>query len=109
MTPRRATILLALIAGCSSPGVLVAEHEPATPIRLVRVSTAGTYGLFVAGDVDPQLRYPLAVGDRVGFDHTSTTIPSGELQIEWLYAVAGPYRRRLDHTQTYQWRRLDGK
>ena len=109
MTPRRLTIAVALIAGCNSPGVLVAEHEPGTPVRVSRVATAGTYGLFVAGDADPQLRYPLAVGDRFGFDHAATTLPSGELQVDWLYAVAGPYRRRLDFTQTYQWRRLEGK
>ena len=104
---KRLALLFAFVAGCNSPGVLVSQHEPGTPVGLRRVPVAGTYGLFIAGEDEPQLRYPLSAGERIGFDDVATTQPTNRMQIEWLYAVAGPYRRPLDFRQTYQWRRLD--
>ena len=101
--------LALVLSGCSSPGVLVGRHEPATPVVVGHVTEAGSYGLFIAGDADPLLRYPLAAGDPIGFDHSSTTVPAGQMQVEWLYAVAGRDRQRLDLRQTYEWRRLDAR
>ena len=103
---RPAALLVLALVGCSSPGELVSRHEPDTRAAVRPVSQAGTYGLFIAGDADPLLRYPLAAGDRLGFDHSATTLPSAQLQVDWLYAVAGTDRRRLDLRQTYEWRRL---
>ena len=104
---RRATVALAvaMLAGCSAPGALVAEHAPEAPVGVRRVERAGRYQLFVDGDAASPA-FPLAAGDPIGFDHSATTLPTAEMQIEWLYGVAGTNRLRLDFRQTYQWRRL---
>ncbi len=103
---RRAFPWLALIlVGCSSPGELVQRHEPATPVGVTHVTAAGTYGLFIAGDDQPLLQYPLQAGDRVGFEVAAKPLPD-QLQVQWLYGVAGAARGRLDARQTYEWRRL---
>ena len=107
--PRPAAVVALLLVGCSSPGELVSRHEPGTPVGVRPVAEAGTYGLFIAGDGEPLLRYPLAAGDRLGFDRSATTLPSGQLQVDWLYAVAAADRRRLDLRQTYEWRRLSAE
>ena len=99
------TAALLLAAGCSSPGTLVQRHAPATPVGVSPVTVAGTYGLFIAGQDQPLLQYPLQAGDRLGFD-TATEAATDQLQLQWLYAVAGRDRRRLDLRQTYEWRRL---
>ncbi len=110
MTMRRSVASLGLLlaaAGCSSPGELAQRHEPMAPPTMGHVTVAGTYGLFVAGDGEPLFDYPLKVGDRLGFESTATPVSNAdELQVVWLYGVAGPHRGRLDGRQTYEWRRL---
>jgi len=83
----------------------VQRHTPATPVGVSAVTVAGTYGLFIAGESEPLLQYPLKVGDRLGFD-AGVQAMTDQLQIHWLYAIAGNDRRRLDARQTYEWRRL---
>ena len=98
-------LTLAWAGGCSSPGELVARHEPETPVGIKHVTVAGTYGLFIAGQGEPLLRYPLSVGAPIGFD-TTTRPAAYQLQVQWLYGVAGSARGRLDGRQTYEWRLL---
>ena len=102
---KRLTFLPLLIAGCSSPGALVQRHEPDAAVGVHEVASDGTYGLFIAGQSEPLLQYPLRAGDRLGFD-TASKPAADQLQVVWLYAVAGNDRRRLDVRQTYEWRRL---
>ncbi len=98
-----------ILMGCSSPGTLVERHEPMAAVGTHDVAAAGTYGLFIAGESEPLLEYPLRAGDRLGFESAAKPV-NDQLQIQWLYAVAGNDRRRLDVRQTYEWRRLpDGK
>ena len=100
------TVCLAMfVVGCSSPGTLVQRHAPETDVGLTTVTVAGMYGLFIAGDADPLLKYPLQVGERVGFEAVAQPAPD-QLQVNWLYGVAGAARGRLDARQTYEWRRL---
>jgi hypothetical protein len=106
MTPLcRAVVLSVLIAGCSSPGELVQRHAPGTPVGTQTVTVPGSYGLFVAGDAEPLLRFPLQAGDRLGFE-SGTQPATVQLQINWLYGIAGSARGRLDAGKTYEWRRL---
>ena len=103
--PFLAWVLPFLATGCSSPGELVQRHEPMSAVGITHVTTAGTYGLFIAGEGEPLLRYPLQAGDRIGFE-TAVKPATDQLQIEWLYGVAGAARGRLDHRKTYEWRLL---
>ena len=105
-TMRRAVpfLLLALTA-CSSPGELVVRHQPMTPVGTTTVPVAGRYGLFIAGQDQPLFSFPLPAGAKVGFEAGAT--PAGDqMQLQWLYGVAGSTRGRLDFRQTYEWRRL---
>ena len=106
MTPlRRAAFLFVLAAGCSSPGELVQRHAPGAPVGTQAVTVPGSYGLFVAGDAEPLLRFSLRVGDRLGFE-SGTQPAADQLQIKWLYGIAGSSRGRLDAGKSYEWRRL---
>jgi hypothetical protein len=98
-------VLVFILAGCSSPGTLIQRHEPGGDIGVHDVTEAGTYGLFIDGASDPVLTYPLRAGDKLGFE-MSTQPATDQLQIIWLYAVAGSDRKRLSVQQTYEWRRM---
>ena len=60
----------------------------------------GNYGLFIPGQQQELLNFPLKKGDPLGFDRGNDGV------VQWMYAVAGNSRNRLDITQTYEWRRL---
>ncbi len=94
------TLLLFVLAGCSSPGVLVSRQVEETPPKMGRVQVAGTYGLFIAGDAQDLYELPLHVDDPIGFEW------GDEGLVKWIYAVGGNSRNRLDVTKTYEWRRL---
>jgi hypothetical protein len=102
-TVRLSTILLAtaaLLAGCSSPGELVSRQEGDSIPKLGTAPVDGTYGLFIAGQGQELLDFNLKQGDALGFDRSNDGV------VQWMYAVAGNSRNRLDITQTYEWRRL---
>ena len=100
-----ATVLVAAAAGCSSPGRLVAHHDAGVTAATVGAAPVdGDYGLFVAGEANPLIRYPLVVGQPLGFE-VQTDRDKDDLRITWLIAVAGGERRRLDLSHTYEWRR----
>lgn len=101
-------ILVAIViaaAGCASPGTLVERHESSAAPAVQPVDQAGVYGLYIAGEREPLLTYPLRAGDTLGFEAAAKPL-NDQLQIGWLYSVAGGDRRRLDAQQTYEWRRM---
>jgi hypothetical protein len=92
--------LLFLLVGCSSPGVLVSKQDKDTVPKIGTAPVDGDYGLFIAGQQQDLLDFPLKAGDPLGFDRGNDGV------VQWLYAVAGNSRNRLDITQNYEWRRL---
>lgn len=105
---RRAGLTLlgvVLAGGCASPGRLVARHAGDGPGHVAAAAEGGTYGLFVAGEGQPLTRVPVRAGQPLGFD-VATDTATDHLRIQWLNAVAGDDRRRLDMTKDYEWRRL---
>jgi hypothetical protein len=93
-------VLMLAVAGCSSPGTLVARQDKDTVPKVGTAPVDGNYGLFIAGQSQELLDYPLKTGDPLGFDRGNDGV------VQWLYAVAGNSRNRLDITQSYEWRRL---
>jgi hypothetical protein len=93
------TLSLLLLAGCSSPGVLISRQEKDSPPKMDTAPADGNYGLFIAGQQQELLEFPLKKGDPLGFDR------GDEGPVHWMYAVAGNARNRLDVTQVYEWRR----
>ncbi len=89
-----------LLAGCSSPGDLVIHQAGDAPMRTTKVTVAGDYGLFLAGDQQPLLQFPLKPGDTIGFERVN------DGAVIWLYGISGNARNRLQVEKTYEWRRL---
>ena len=92
---------IALLAGCSSPGILTARLDSGTLPTMGKAPVDGIYSLFIAGqslDLTGQ-GVSLKQNQPLGFESGEDGI------IHWLYAVAGNVRYRLDVTQTYEWRR----
>jgi hypothetical protein len=94
-----------LLAGCSSPGVFVTRAGDGNAAKLGTAPADGTYGLFIAGEGEPEFQVPLKKGDSLGFDSPEGFQPN-DLKVVFLYAVAKGERVRLDIRQTYEWRRL---
>jgi hypothetical protein len=94
------TGLLLLLAGCSSPGSLIARQEKDALPAMGKVPADGTYGLFIAGQSEDLYDLPLKQGEPMGFQRGDDGV------WRWLYAVAGSSKNRLDVTQTYEWRKL---
>jgi len=92
--------LMLLLTGCSSPGVLIASQDKGAVPKVGTAPVDGDYGLFIAGQSQDLLDFQLKAGDPLGFDRGNDGI------VQWLYAVAGNSRNRLDITQNYEWRRL---
>jgi len=100
LSPLAVFLPLLMMTGCSSPGTLTARHEPGAVPRMAQAPEDGTYGLFIAGQMQELLSFPLKKGDPLGFEQ------GDDGALRWLYAVAGDVKNRLDVTQTYEWRRL---
>jgi hypothetical protein len=96
-----ATVVIALflMAGCSSPGILVARQDADALPKMSKAPEDGNYGLFIAGQSQELLNFPLKKDDPIGFERGEDGV------VRWLYAVAGTAKNRLDVTQTYEWRR----
>jgi hypothetical protein len=95
-----AVILLAGLAGCSSPGMLVSRQSgDAVPV-MGKTPADGMYGLFIAGEDQPLYELYLKKDQPIGFDRGEEGI------VRWLYAEGGPSRNRLDVTRSYEWRLL---
>jgi len=92
--------LVLLIAGCSSPGVLVYQQAGEAPPKMGTAPMDGTYGLFIAGTSTDLYDLPLKKGQALGFQWGE----DGE--VRWMYAIAGDSKNRLDVSKTYEWRRL---
>ena len=92
--------LILLLAGCSSPGLLVARQEGDAIPKMGKAPADGTYGLFLAGQSEDLYDLPLKSGDPLGFERGEDGV------IRWLYAVGGNSKNRLNVTQTYEWRKL---
>jgi hypothetical protein len=92
--------LVLLLAGCSSPGILVSQQVQQSPPKMGRAPVDGTYALFIAGDSQYLYDLPLKKDDPLGFEWEEGGI------VRWIYAVAGTSKNRLDVTKTYEWRRL---
>jgi hypothetical protein len=91
-----------LLAGCSSPGVLVYRQVQEAPPKLGKAPVDGTYGLFIAGQSQDLYELPLKKDDPLGF------VWEEDGMIHWMYAVGGASKNRLDVRQTYEWRRISG-
>lgn len=99
---RKLTVIIGLVllaAGCSSPGIFVARQQGDALPKMGKAPVDGTYGLFIAGQPDSLYDVPLKAGQPLGFDRGDDGI------VQWMYAVAGASRNRLDVTLTYEWRR----
>jgi hypothetical protein len=92
-------VALLIMTGCSSPGILVARQEADALPKMGKAPEDGNYGLFIAGQSQELLEFPLKKDDPIGFDRGEDGV------VRWLYAVAGNAKNRLDVTQTYEWRR----
>jgi hypothetical protein len=91
---------LFLLVGCSSPGLFISQQQGDSVPKMGTAPVDGTYGLFVAGQGQELLDFTLKQGDPLGFDRSDDGV------VQWMYAVAGNSRNRLDITQNYEWRRL---
>jgi hypothetical protein len=91
---------LFLLAGCSSPGILVSSQVNESPPKMGKAPVDGTYGLFIAGQSQDLYDLPLKAGEPLGFEWAE------DGTVKWMYAIAGISRNRLDVTKTYEWRRL---
>ena len=92
-------LVLLIMSGCSSPGTLIARQEADALPKMTKVPQDGNYGLFIAGQSQELLEFPLKKDDPLGFERGEDGV------IRWLYAVAGNIKNRLDVTKTYEWRR----
>jgi hypothetical protein len=94
-----------MVAGCSSPGVLVTRAGGGEPAKMGEAPEDGTYGLFIAGQGEPMFRVPLKKGEPIGFEFRFRQTKM-DLEIKILFAVAGNESRPLDGQETHEWRRL---
>jgi hypothetical protein len=94
------TGLVLLLAGCSSPGLLISRQDKDAVPAMGKAPADGTYGLFIAGQAEDLYDLPLKQGEPLGFERGNDGV------VRWLYAVAGKSKNRLDVTQTYEWRKL---
>jgi hypothetical protein len=93
-------IVMALLVGCSSPGTLVLQQDGEMAPKMGKVPDNGNYGLFIAGQSQELLEYPLKKDEPLGFEWGNDDV------VKWMYAVAGSAKNRLDVTKTYEWRRM---
>lgn len=99
-----ALLVVLMISGCaSSAGELMARQKPNEIPTLIDVPTDGNYGLFIAGETDPLLRFHLTRGEKLGFELSQAGTVSG-FEVQLIYAVGGSSRFPLDVNKTYEWR-----
>ena len=97
---RRWFCLAVLLAGCSSPGILVSQQAGEAAPKMGKTPSDGTYGLFIAGESQDLYDLPLKKDQPLGFEWGEDGV------VRWMYAIAGDSKNRLDVTKTYEWRRL---
>jgi hypothetical protein len=87
-----------LASGCASPGTLVYRQTGDALPKVGKAPVDGVYALFIAGESQELERVTLKKETPLGFENGSDGI------VQWLYAIAGPMRLRLDVRLTYEWR-----
>jgi len=60
--------LILLLAGCSSPGIFVSRQQGEALPKMGTAPEDGNYGLFIPGQQQELLNFPLKKGDPLGFD-----------------------------------------
>lgn len=98
LLPIFAIAWLLMVVGCASPGVLISAQDKDSPPKMGTAPTEGNYGLFIAGQQQELMEFPLKKGDPLGFDR------GDEGPVHFIFWVAGNQRNRLDVRQVYEWR-----
>lgn len=93
------TIVLLLVS-CSAPGVLVLHQAGDAAPKMGKAPADGKYRLFINNQSPEEDEFALKKGDPLGFEWANNGA------VQWLYAVAGAAKQRLDVTRTYEWRRM---
>jgi hypothetical protein len=87
-------LALCLLAGCGAqPGKTVVKWD-GTADRMTEASNGGTYALYSSSATNPDITYPLAKGDKLGF-----VTENGKT-----YAVAGSHKDAIKSGKVYYWK-----
>ena len=89
-----------LLGGCGTTtgDVLVKYTHNTEPVPPTEAPRDGLYGLYSTSDLQPQVKYPLDKGDRLGFVRRNTRI----------FAVAGDHEVPIQTTgivRSFVWKR----
>jgi hypothetical protein len=96
--------LVLLTEGCSPVGQMIVREKPNQIPSLIEAPADGIYGLFVAGDSDPFLRFDLKKSEKIGFELSQAAV-IGDMRLEQIFAIAGEHRIPLDLSKAYEWRK----